>query len=94
MFVAGGDAEIRQGGVGTMVALGAVSIERGGAVLALTRSLEVGDGATIGLALSPSVVVQPGGRVVAGIREAAIAGAVGGVVLGLLIAGIRRLTAR
>jgi hypothetical protein len=31
---------------------------------------------------------------VAGMREAAIAGAVGGVVLGLVIAGIRRLTAR
>lgn len=94
MIVAGGDAEIREGGAGTLVALGDVSIERGGAVMAVTRSLEVGAGSTVGLALAPRMVVHPGGRVVAGIREAVVAGAVGGLVIGLMVAGVRRLAAR
>jgi hypothetical protein len=94
LFVAGGDVEIREGGAGTMVALGDVSIDRGGAVVAITRSLEAGEGSTVGLALSPRVVVHPGGRVVAGLREALVAGAVGGLVIGLVVAGIRRLTVR
>lgn len=94
MIVAGGDAEVREGGAGTLVALGDVSIERGGAVVALSRSLEVGDASTVGLALTPRLVVQPGGRVVAGIREAIIAGIAGGLVMGLVVAGIRRLAAR
>ena len=94
MIVAGGDAEIREGGAGTLVALGDVSIERGGAVMAVTRSLEVGAGSTVGLALAPRMVVHPGGRVVAGIREAVVAGAVGGLVIGLVVAGVRRLAGR
>lgn len=69
MFLAGGSAEIRQGGVGTMVALGGVRVERG----------------FVAVALSPRVTVAEGGRVIAGVREAVIGGAVFGAVLGGLV---------
>ena len=75
MFVAGGSAEIRQGGVGTLVAIGGVRVERG----------------FVAVAVSPRVTVADGGRVIAGIREAVIGGAVFGAVVGglLLLAGRR-----
>lgn len=79
MFIAGGSAEVRQGGVGTMIALGGVRVERG----------------FVAVAVSPRVTVEDGGRVIAGIREAAIGGAVFGAVLGgLIFLASRRQNAR
>jgi len=88
-ILAGGDVAIQQGGAGTLVSLGGVSIQQGGAVVALARSVEAGEGSFIGLALAPSVTVQPGGRVLAGPREAAIVGAVAGLVIGGIAAAVR-----
>jgi len=88
-ILAGGDVSIQQGGAGTLVSLGSVSIQQGGAVLALARRVEVGDGSFIGLALTPSLTVQPGGRVLLGLREAAIVGAVAGLVIGGIAAAVR-----
>lgn len=94
MFVAGGDAEIHQGGVGTLVALGSARFEQGGAMLALARDVEVRSGATIGVAIAPRMTMAPGSRVVAGIREVAIGGAVAGVVLGVVMLLARRVAGR
>lgn len=94
LLVAGGDAAIRQGGVGTMVALGGVRIEQGGSLLAFARQIDSRAGSTIGVALSPRIVMAPDARVLAGWREVAVGGAVAGLVLGLVLAWIRRLTGR
>jgi hypothetical protein len=94
MFVAGGDAGIHQGGVGTLVALGGARFEQGGAVLALAKDIEAGSGATIGLAISPRMTMAPGSRVVAGIRELVVGGAVAGAVLGLVMLAGRRIAGR
>jgi hypothetical protein len=94
MFVAGGDAEIHQGGTGTLVAMGGARFTEGGAVVALAKEVHAGDRATIGLAISPRMTLAPGARVVAGLREVVIAGAIAGTVIGLLMAVTRRLTRR
>ena len=93
-LVAGGDAEIREGGVGTLVALGGVRIEQGGSLLALTKQIDAREGSTIGLALAPRIVMAPGARVLAGWREVAAGGVVAGLVFGLVLAAVRRLTGR
>jgi hypothetical protein len=80
--------------VGTLVALGGARFEQGGAMLALARDVEVGSGATIGLAISPRITVAPGGRVVAGIREVIIGGVVAGAVVGLVMLVARRVLGR
>jgi hypothetical protein len=90
MFLAGGNAEIREGGVGTLVALGDATIERGGTGVAATRSLELRDGAFLGFALTPRVTVHPGGRVLVGLREAGLAGAVAGLMIGAVLLLARR----
>ncbi len=94
MFVAGGDAEINQGGVGTLVALGGARFEQGGAVLALTKDVQAGDGSTIGVALSPRITMAPGSRVVAGLREVVIGGAVAGAVISGVMLLARRIAGR
>ncbi len=94
MFVAGGDAQIRQGGVGTLLTAGDVSFEMGGAVLAVGRAVEARQQSTIGLALAPSVVIHPGAKLVAGPREAGIAGAVAGILIGLLVVAGRAIVGR
>lgn len=94
MFLAGGNAEIREGGVGTLVALGDTTIERGGTGVAFTRSLELRDGAFLGFAITPRVTVQPGGRVLIGLRAAGLAGAAAGLVLGAVLLLARRISAR
>ena len=93
-LVAGGDAEIREGGVGTLVALGSVRVERGGSLLAFTRQIDARAGSTIGLALAPRIVMAPGARVIAGWREVVTGGVVAGLVIGLVLAAVRRLTGR
>lgn len=70
MMVAGGGAEITQGGVGTLVSLGGVRVSRG----------------FVAVALTPNLTVEDGGRVIAGIREVAIGAAVAGGVIGLIVA--------
>ena len=83
------EVSIQQGGAGTLVSLGPVSIQQGGAVMALARNVEVGQGSFVALALTPSMDVKEGGRVLAGPREAAIVGAVAGLVIGLVVAAAR-----
>jgi hypothetical protein len=73
MLVAGGGAEITQGGAGTVVSLGGVRISRG----------------FVGVALSPQVTVEDGGKVIAGPREVAIGAAVAGVAIGLVLVAAR-----
>jgi hypothetical protein len=94
MFLAGGDVEIHQGGSGTLVSLGGVRIRQGGAMVAITGNLDVGEASTVGLALTPRLTVAPGGRVIVGPRQAAIAGLVAGTVAGLLTFGLSRLFRR
>lgn len=94
MFLAGGGAEIRQGGVGTLVTAGDVTFEMGGALLAVGRSVEAREQSTIGLALAPNVVIHPGAKLVAGPREAGIAGAVAGILIGLLLVAGRAIAGR
>lgn len=94
MFLAGGGAEIRQGGVGTLITAGDAIFEMGGAVLAVGRSVEARQQSTICLALAPRVVIHPGARLVAGPREAGIAGAVAGILIGLLVVAGRALIGR
>ena len=93
-MVAGGDAEIREGGVGTLVTLGSARFVQGGSLLALAGQVDLREGSTIGVALSPRIVMAPGTRVLAGWREVATAGAVAGLVIGLVMAVARRLTGR
>ncbi|MGZ8562727.1 MAG: hypothetical protein ACXWWU_03820 [Candidatus Limnocylindria bacterium] len=93
-MVAGGDAEIREGGVGTMVALGSVRIEQGLSLMAVAKHVDAREGSTIGVALAPRIVIAPGTRVLAGLREVAVGGAVAGLVIGIVLALARRLTGR
>jgi len=58
-------------------------------VMALARRVEAGEGSFVALALAPSLTVQPGGRVLVGLREAAIVGAVAGLVIGGIVAAVR-----
>jgi hypothetical protein len=78
------------GGVGSMVAIGGASFDRAGAGVVVAKAAEVREGGVIGLALAPRVDVQPGGRVIVGLREAAIGGAVAGIVIGLIAGLVRR----
>jgi hypothetical protein len=94
MLIAGGDAEIREGGVGTMVALGSVRLEQGGSLLALARQVDAREGSTIGVALAPRITMAPGTRVLLGPREVVAGGAVVGLVIGLVLAALRRITGR
>ena len=54
--------------------------------------MSVEQGGIIGLAVTPKLEVRPGGKVILGLREAAVAGAALGVVAGIVaaIAGGRR----
>lgn len=93
-LVAGGDVEIREGGAGTLLSLGNVRVERGGSVLALARQVDARDNSTIGVALAPRIVMAPGTRVLIGLREVVAGGAVAGLVIGLVVAAVRRLAGR
>lgn len=94
MLVAGGDAEIREGGVGTMVALGSVRIQQGGSLLAFARQVDAREGSTVGVAIAPRITMSPGTRVLLGPREVVGGAAVVGLVIGLVLAAIRRLAGR
>lgn len=50
-------------------------------------------GGIVGLALTPRMDVEPGGRVVVGLREAVIVGLAGGVAIGV-VAGMAGLFRR
>ena len=93
-MVAGGDVTIREGGVGTMLALGGVRIERGLSLLAFAKQVDAREGTTIGVALSPRIAMAPGARVLVGWREVAAGGVVAGLMIGLVLAVVRRLSAR
>ena len=66
-----------------------MNVEQGGIGVALAREVRAGSGGIIGLALAPSLEVQPGGRVILGLREAAVAGAALGLVAGAILAMAR-----
>jgi hypothetical protein len=91
MLLAGGNASISRGGIGGLLALGEVSIEQGGVGVAITREVEAGQGAIVGIAIAPKVEVEPGGRLIIGLREALVGGAVAGVVGAFLVTWIGRI---
>jgi hypothetical protein len=74
MVVSAGPTSLDRAGGGTIVSLGDLRIEQGGGAMLLTRSATVGRGGFVGLALTPRLEVEPGGRVLAGLREVAIVG--------------------
>lgn len=74
MIVSAGPTSIERAGGGTIVSLGDLRIEQGGGAMLLTRGATVGRGGFVGLALTPRLQVEPGGRVLAGLREVAIVG--------------------
>ena len=94
MLLAGGDVEISQGGAGTIVTLGSARIQMGGSLVALAGGVDVGPQGTVGVALTPRLTVQPGGKVVVGIREAAAAGVIAGALAGIIAVAATRLGGR
>jgi hypothetical protein len=83
--VSGGNVSFHQGGCGPVLARGDVTIEQGGAQAVMAAGgVRVSRG-FVGIALSPNVHVEEGGRVLMGVRAAAAFGvAVGlGVLFGL-----------
>lgn len=78
-ILAAGPMEISQGGAGTLVSLGDVQIRQGGAGALVAKSAAVHDGGFIGLAVTPRLNVEPGGRVLAGPREVALLASVAGL---------------
>lgn len=77
-----------------MLALGGVTVERGGIGVAITRQMEVGDRTAFALALAPRMEIQAGGRVIMGLREAVVAGIVAGLLVAFLAELRRRLRRR
>jgi ABC-type uncharacterized transport system permease subunit len=73
-----------------MIALGEVNVERSGIGIALAGEVEAGQGAIVGFAIAPRVEIDAGGRLIIGLREAAVAGAIGGLVFGVLMRLLRR----
>ena len=73
-----------------MLALGEVTIEQGGIGVAVTREVEAGRGAIVGIAIAPKVEIEPGGRLIIGLREAVVGGAFAGIVGAILTALVRR----
>jgi hypothetical protein len=94
MLLAGGDVEISQGGAGTIVALGSARIQMGGSLVTLAGGVDVGAQGTVGVALTPRMTVQPGGKVVVGLREAAAAAVIAGVLAGIIAVAATRLGGR
>jgi hypothetical protein len=94
MLLAGGDVAISQGGAGTIVTLGSARIQMGGSVVMVAGNVDVGAQGTVGLALAPRLTVQPGGKVIVGLREAAAAGVIAGVLAGIIAAVAARLGGR
>jgi hypothetical protein len=90
VFAKGG-MTLTNGGCGPVVASGDVSITNGG-----TQSILAAGGATIGprafvgFVVSPAVTVEDGGRVLFGLREAAVFGAIAGILFGILSRASRK----
>jgi hypothetical protein len=78
-ILAAGPMEVHQAGARTLVSLGDVQIRQGGAGALVARSAAVHDGGFIGLAVTPRLNVEPGGRVLAGPREVVLLASVAGI---------------
>ena len=81
-ILAGGDVSIQQGGVKTILAKGDVSITEGGALLAAGREVQV-RGGWVAVALGLRVDLS-NSKVLIGPKQAAVFGAVAGLVAVLL----------
>ncbi len=84
-----GDVSIRQGGVQMLMAGGDVSISEGGACVAVGSTVRA-QGSYIGFAVGKDVSISDDSRVIFGTREAAVFGAIAGVVCGLVVSLLRR----
>lgn len=81
-LVANGGASIRYGGCGPLLANGDVSIEYGGCQTILAAGgATLGRSSFVGFVASPKVIVEDGGRVLFGTKQALAFGAVAGVVV-------------
>ncbi|HZP89523.1 MAG TPA: hypothetical protein VFC04_00830 [Actinomycetota bacterium] len=81
----GENAAFHQAGCGPVVAKGDVSFEQGGCQSVIAGGgVTVGPSAFVGLALSPRVSVEEGGRVLLGVPQAIAFGAACGVVCALV----------
>jgi hypothetical protein len=90
-IVAGGDVSFRQGGGGPVLARGNVTLEQGLMKTVLAGGdVRVGDRGFVGIALAPRLTVEPGGRVMMTVRQAAAFGAVVGLVAGAVLRIRRR----
>lgn len=88
--LAAGNVTITQGGCGPLLAKGNVTFEQGGCQSVLAAGgVRVSRG-FVGIAISPNVTVEEGGRVLMGLREAAVFGAALGLGLFALLARRRR----
>jgi hypothetical protein len=77
-----------------MLALGEVTVERGGVGIAVAREVEAGRGAIVGFAIAPKVEIEEGGRLIIGPREAVLGGVVAGLVLAVMTAVVRAVRGR
>jgi len=88
---AGGGLTITNGGCGPVMANGDVSIHNGGTqALLAAGGATIGPNAFVGFVAAPAVTVEDGGRLLFGLREAAVFGAIAGVVFGLVSRSKRR----
>ena len=86
-----GSVTIHNGGCGPMIVGGDVSIEYGGTQSMLAGGkVTIGQRGFVGVVASPSVVVEEGGRVLLGTREALALGAAAGAVWALVSLSLRR----
>jgi hypothetical protein len=88
-IVAGGDVSFRQGGGGPVLARGNVTLEQGLVqTVVAAGGVTVGSRGFVGVALAPTVTVEPGGRVLLSVRQALAFGVAAGLVASAVI-GLR-----
>ena len=88
-ILARGNAAISQGGAQVLMAGGDVTIEQGGAMVAVASSVRA-SGSHIGMAIGRDVAISDDSTVYFGPQQAAVFGAVAGIVCGLVMALLRR----
>jgi hypothetical protein len=90
-LMAGGNVEFHQAGCGPVLTTGNVTFEQGGCQTVIAGGgVTVGGRGFVGLALTPRVDVQEGGRVLIALPQAAAFGAALGVVAGLVLRSRRK----
>ena len=76
------------------MSVGDLRIERAGAGMLAAKSASVGAGGFVGLAITPRLVVEPGGRVLAGPRHVAVLAIVAAAAASLAVLLTRLVSAR